>query len=85
MQAETQAATGRKTPAVVHVDLDGGRQIYRHHGWEHPWEDDPLFETGMTNLLAFLARHELSATLFCIADDLDEPRKRALLEREGRG
>ena len=67
-------------PAVVHVDLDGARQIYRVHGLAVPDGPDPLFETGLRQALAFLAEHEVRATLFVIGEDLDDLRKRPLLE-----
>ena len=38
---------------MVHVDLDGARHIFRAHGWAYPWPDDPLFESGMAQLLDF--------------------------------
>lgn len=69
-----------KPPAVVHVDLDGASAIYAVRGWPYPYEEDPLFETGLNNTLAFLQEAGVKATLFVIAEDLDDPRKRALLE-----
>ncbi|MCA8961457.1 MAG: polysaccharide deacetylase family protein, partial [Planctomycetes bacterium] len=74
-------ASSSRQPAVLHVDLDGARTIYRHHGWEYPWTDDPLFESGMENLLRFLERNGSKATLFTIAEDLDDPRKRAWIDK----
>jgi peptidoglycan/xylan/chitin deacetylase (PgdA/CDA1 family) len=77
----TPDSPGARTPAVVHVDLDGASHIYRHHGWAWPFDDDPLFESGMEHLLAFLEREGLRATLFTIASELASPRRRALLEQ----
>jgi peptidoglycan/xylan/chitin deacetylase (PgdA/CDA1 family) len=72
----------RKTPAaVVHVDLDGASAIYTMHGWPYPHDTDPLFESGLENLLSMLDRLEIRATLFVIAGDLDNPRKLALLKK----
>jgi len=65
--------------ATIHVDLDGARQIFRHHGWPYPWKDDLLFESGLRNLLGFFGEHEIRATLFVIAEDLADPRKRELI------
>jgi len=63
-------------PAVIHCDLDGARHIYRYHGWDWPDEsDDPLWDSGLDNLLSFLARNDLRATLFAIAADVDDPRR----------
>lgn len=67
--------------AVLHVDLDGARHVFAHHGWSWERDDDPLFETGLANLLGFLAQRKRKATLFCIASDLDDPARKALLER----
>ena len=71
----------KKPAAVVHVDLDGASAIYAMHGWPYPYEGDPLFESGLENLLSLLEELGLRATLFVIAGDLDDPRKRALLEQ----
>jgi peptidoglycan/xylan/chitin deacetylase (PgdA/CDA1 family) len=70
-----------KPSFVVHVDLDGARHIYRAHGWSYDHDDDPVFETGLERALAFLAEERVSATLFLVAEDLDDPRRRALVER----
>jgi len=72
--------SGARTPAVVHVDLDGATDIYRSHGWPYPFTDDPLFESGFRRMLDFFARNQIRATLFVIAQSLDDPRKRELLE-----
>ena len=79
---QVQSAAQRNGPpptAVVHVDLDGARAIYHRHGWLYPYADDPLFTTGLKNLLDFLDRNHLRATLFAIASDVDEAEKRELL------
>jgi peptidoglycan/xylan/chitin deacetylase (PgdA/CDA1 family) len=66
--------------AVVHVDLDGGRHIYRIRGWHYAEAADPLFESGVAAALDFFDRHGVRATFFAIAEDLLDPRKRVLLE-----
>jgi len=68
-------------PAVVHVDLDGANHVYRSQGWDYPHGDDPVFETGFANMLEFLERNDIRATLFAVASDLDVPEKRAALQR----
>lgn len=72
----TELSTPR---AVIHVDLDGASQIYAHHGWRYPYPDDSVFETGMRNLLVFLEKNDLKATIFAIASDIKMPMKRDLL------
>jgi hypothetical protein len=42
----------QKPAAVVHVDLDGASAIYTMHGWPYPHDTDPLFESGLENLLS---------------------------------
>ncbi len=69
----------RKPPATVHVDLDGASAIYTMHGWPYPHDADPLFESGLENLLVMLDTLGIKATLFVIAADLDNPRKCELL------
>ena len=71
----------RAPPAVIHVDLDGASAIYNMHGWKHPYDTDPLFETGITSLLTLLDDFGIKATLFVIASDLDNPLKQALLKK----
>lgn len=68
------------SPATVHVDLDGAREIYEGHGWGYRHADDRIFESGMQHLLAFLAENEVKATLFVIARSVRDPARRALLE-----
>jgi hypothetical protein len=68
------------------VDLDGGADIYRAHGWRYPWARDPIFESGLQNVLRFCDGNGIRATLFVIASSLDDPRKRELIQfaaREG--
>ena len=59
--------------------MDGAREIYAAHGWPYDY-DDPLFESGARNLLALFARNRLKATFFAIADNLDEPGRREILQ-----
>ncbi len=65
--------------AAVHVDLDGARHIYRAHGWPYDPSDDPLFESGLRGALELLAGADVRATLFVIAEDVLDPRKRAVV------
>ena len=65
--------------AVVHVDLDGAAVIFQDRGMTYDYADDPLFESGLTNLLEFFDRNGIKATLFVIAADLEDPCKRELL------
>jgi len=67
-------------PVMIHVDLDGAKHIFQNHGKAYDYEDDPLFESGMRNLMQLLEDLKVRATLFTIAEDLDDPRKRELLE-----
>ncbi len=69
-----------KVPAAVHVDLDGAAHIFRFHGWPYAGSDDPLFESGLRRALEFFDATGVRATLFVIAEDLDHPRKRELLQ-----
>ncbi len=75
-----EATAQRPRPkAVVHVDLDGADRIFRVHGW--PWEraSDRLFETGLEGCLRLFAEFDIRATLFVIAEDLQQPEKRRLI------
>lgn len=65
--------------AAVHIDLDGARHIFRAHGWTYDAADDPLFESGLTSALNVLERAGVRATLFVIAEDMDDTRKRNLV------
>jgi carbamoyltransferase len=70
-----------KPRAVIHVDLDGARHIYAHHGWSFGGSGDPLFVSGMEGLLAFLEQNELTATLFAIGEYAADPDRLQWLER----
>src|SRR5581483_4959874 len=72
--------TAHRQPAAVHLDLDGATEIYEIHGWRYPASNDPLFESGMSHALQFFAANGIRATLFVIARQLDDPRKREFLE-----
>jgi len=66
--------------AAIHLDLDGAAHIFRAHGWTYGGHDDPLFETGLWRALELFEAMKVRATLFAIAEDLDDPRKRELLQ-----
>lgn len=70
-------------PAAIHVDLDGASDIYRMWGWRFEGEDT-VFDTGLRNALEMFDRNQICATLFVIADSLDTPSKRALIEEARR-
>jgi peptidoglycan/xylan/chitin deacetylase (PgdA/CDA1 family) len=70
---------GNRPLAAVHLDLDGARHIYRAHGWRYEPADDPLFESGLRGALDLLSRTNVTATLFVVAEDVFDPRKRELL------
>ena len=70
----------RKPMAAVHVDLDGMRHVASVRGWDHAGGEDTLFLTGMRGLLDFLVEQDVTATLFVIAEQLEVPEHRALIE-----
>lgn len=77
---------GGQPLATVHLDLDGGAHIFRAHGWAWRSDDDPLFMTGLRRALDFFERVGVKVTLFVIAEDLDDARKReSLREAVGQG
>lgn len=77
---EVEANSQNSHPqAVVHVDLDGASHIYQHHGWDYNYNDDPIFESGMENLLTFLDQVNIKATLFLIASSIKDPHKLELV------
>lgn len=80
------ASADSRPSAVVHVDLDGARHIFRAHGWRYPGDDDVLFRSGIQRLLDLLEKWRIRATLFVIAEDLRDDAKRSLiLEARDRG
>jgi peptidoglycan/xylan/chitin deacetylase (PgdA/CDA1 family) len=72
-------ATDTAPPAAVHVDLDGARHIFRAHGWRYDGASDPLFVSGLTGALDAFSARGIRATLFVIAEDLQDPAKRDLI------
>ena len=67
-------------PAAIHVDLDGVQEIYEMHGWRYQGPGDPLFETGFRRALEFFTANGIRPALFVISRQLDDPRKRELLQ-----
>lgn len=65
--------------ATVHLDLDGTAQIFSAHGWEWKFPTDSIFNTGLPRALDVFERAGIHATLFVIAEELRDPRKRELL------
>jgi len=70
--------------AVVHLDLDGYADICRVHGWPVRDVDDLFFESGLRNALDLFARRGIRATVFVIAQDLDDVRKHPLIAEAAR-
>ena len=70
---------GPKPPATVHLDMDGAAHIFRAHGWSYPSSEDPLFFSGLRAFLDMFARRGLRATIFVIAEDVNDPAKHELL------
>ncbi|MEW5914998.1 MAG: polysaccharide deacetylase family protein [Gemmatimonadota bacterium] len=66
-------------PLAIHVDLDGVHQIFRAHSRAYSGTGDPIFASGMENMLRLFDAQNIRATLFVIAEDLRDPAKRALL------
>lgn len=66
--------------ATIHVDLDGASDIFAAHGWSYRDERDLLFESGLSNTLDLLDNVRLKATLFVIANDLEDATKRELIQ-----
>jgi polysaccharide deacetylase len=65
--------------AVVHVDLDGGPEIFAAHGWSYPRSTDPLFLSGLRGTIDLLDELGLKATLFVIVDAMKDAERRALV------
>lgn len=66
-------------PAVVHLDLDGARHIFRLHGWNWSAGPDPVYATGVPRALDLFEELGIRATFFLIAEDLDDPEKEPLV------
>ncbi|HJU74389.1 MAG TPA: polysaccharide deacetylase family protein [Gemmatimonadaceae bacterium] len=67
-------------PLAVHVDLDGAHQIFRAHGRTYGGPGDPIFTSGVRNMLQLFSDFGITATLFVIAEDVRDPAKHALLQ-----
>lgn len=74
------SAPANRPPACVHVDLDGGPDVFAAHGWAWPLSGDPLFASGMARALELFEVEGIRATFFAVARDLDDRQKRPLLE-----
>lgn len=69
-----------KPTAFVHMDLDGLSAIYRGHGQSYAGDTDPFYVSAMENALEFFDEEGIRATLFVIAEDLDQTDKRHVVE-----
>lgn len=58
--------------AVVHVDLDGAREIFSIHGWDYPFDGDPLFESGVHGALRLFDDLGLRVTMFAVARSVED-------------
>jgi hypothetical protein len=63
----------------THVDTDGLDAIYRAHGVTRPPGRDEFFHSAIGASSEFFQRNGIRATYFVIAEDLDDPEKRAAL------
>lgn len=66
-------------PACVHVDLDGARHIFHLRGWPWTAASDPVYQTGLPRALDLFDELGIRATLFVIADDVEDAAKLELL------
>lgn len=75
----SEVEKARRPSAIVHVDLDGGVDIFKVHGWTYSAANDLIFESGVESFLKLFEERSIRATFFTIADSLKEPRKKELL------
>jgi peptidoglycan/xylan/chitin deacetylase (PgdA/CDA1 family) len=68
-----------RSPATLHIDLDGASHIFRLHGW-HWTGADPVYENGVPHALDFLDAAGVRATFFVIAEDFGDPAKAKLIQ-----
>ena len=68
--------------ASVSVDLDPIGCYYRIHALPHRAEDltDVVLRRGVPRFLEILGRHDIRATFFVVASDLESPRGRAVIK-----
>lgn len=77
--AVPRTSSSTQGKAVVHLDLDGLRHIFRVRGWRYPGGPDPILAQALPLALDLFDEANVQATLFAIAEDLDDPAARALL------
>lgn len=70
-----------KRLSTVQIDLDGLWVLERLGGRLAEVANDPVFEVGLPRFLELFARHDIRATFFVNAADLEVSAKRVLLER----
>jgi peptidoglycan/xylan/chitin deacetylase (PgdA/CDA1 family) len=80
MIAVDDRPAGMAPPLAVHVDLDGASTIFRAHGRTFNGPGEPIYSSGMRNMLALFEAMGVRATLFTIADDLRDGERRRLIE-----
>lgn len=67
--------------AWFHVDMDGLASIFQGHGLSYDRASDPFYTSAVENSLSFFAAQKIRATYFVITADLENPEKRAAIER----
>lgn len=78
-ESGTPAPNARPSIAI-HVDLDGVQQIFRAHGRTYRGTGDPVFASGIENMMQLFDDARIRATLFVIAEDLRDSKKRSALK-----
>jgi peptidoglycan/xylan/chitin deacetylase (PgdA/CDA1 family) len=78
-EADVAMHDAHPAAAMVHIDLDGARHIFRLRGWRWPGGDDPAWQTGVLRALDTFDAYGIQATFFLIAEDLDDAYKLELM------
>ncbi len=68
-----------RSAAILHVDLDGAREIFAVHGWGYPLNGDPLFESGLAAALRLFDDLGVRSTLFAVARSAEDRNVRRAL------
>jgi len=70
-----------KMISTIQVDLDGLWTNLQYYGYESDVSPDAVFETAIPRYIELFREFGIKATFFVIGKDVEDPKKKALLQR----
>ena len=77
----TSEMNAPKMISTIQVDLDGLWTNLQYYGYESDVSPDAVFETAIPRYIELFREFGIKATFFVIGKDVEDPKKKALLQR----